>query len=61
MTQNHRLLITIPADVRKWLRDRAIYNGGSQSSEVVRALREQMERLKSKPAARIKPPAQTQP
>lgn len=40
-------LVTIPVDVRKWLRDRATYNGGTQSGEVVRALREQMERLKS--------------
>ncbi len=61
MAQKHRLLVTIPVDVRKWLRDRATYNGGRQSGEVVRALREQMERLKSKPAARIKSPAQTQP
>ncbi len=61
MAQKHRLLVTIPVDVRKWLRDRATYNSGTLSGEVVRALREQMERLKSKPAARIKPPAQTQP
>ena len=52
MAQKHRLLVTIPVDVRKWLRDRAAYNGGTQSGEVVRALREQMERFKSPPHAK---------
>jgi hypothetical protein len=49
MTQKHRLLITIPPEVRKWLQTNAKFNGGSQSGEVVRALREKMARIKSKP------------
>jgi len=45
--QRKRLLVTLPDDVRKWLRTNAEFNGGTQSSEVVRALRERMVKVKA--------------
>jgi hypothetical protein len=44
MAQKSRMLVTMPAEVQQWLRQYAEYNGGSLSGEVVRALREKMER-----------------
>ena len=37
-----RFLVTMPLDVRKWLQERAKYNGGSVSAEIVRTARERM-------------------
>ena len=48
MAKRQRLLITVPTDVRQWLRAYAAFNGGTQSGEVVRALRAQMKRLSVK-------------
>jgi len=45
-----RFLITVPDDVKRWLRDTAKFNSGSLSSEVVRCVREKMARLKSPPS-----------
>jgi hypothetical protein len=39
-----RVLVTCPPDVRQWLEDRARHNGGTLSSEAVRAMREKMDR-----------------
>jgi hypothetical protein len=39
-----RVLVTIPLEVRDWLQERAKYNGGSLSAEIVRSARERMER-----------------
>ena len=39
---NVRFLVTMPLDVRKWLQERAKYNGGSVSAEIVRTARERM-------------------
>jgi hypothetical protein len=39
-----RVLVTIPADVREWLEERARYNGGTISAEACRSIRERMER-----------------
>jgi hypothetical protein len=39
-----RVLVTIPLEVKDWLQARAIYNGGTQSAEIVRSVRERMER-----------------
>ncbi len=44
---SRRVLITIPLEVRDWLRDRAKYNGGSLSGELVGSAREPMERERS--------------
>ncbi len=39
-----RVLVTVPLDVKKWLEDRAKYNGGTIGAEAVRSIRERMER-----------------
>jgi len=39
-----RVLVTIPLDVKNYLMERARYNGASQSAEIVRSIRERMER-----------------
>jgi hypothetical protein len=39
-----RVLVSIPADVREWLEERARYNGGTISAEACRSIRERMER-----------------
>ena len=39
-----RLMIRLPRDVKAWLGAQAVHNASSQSSEVVRALREKMDR-----------------
>jgi hypothetical protein len=48
MTGEHRnwpkLWIRIPPDLKRWLEEESDRNFGSQNSEVVRALRERMER-----------------
>jgi hypothetical protein len=44
-----RLLVTIPDEILRWLREHARYNGGSVSGEVVRAVRAEMARIKSSP------------
>jgi len=44
-----RLLVTIPDEILRWLREHARYSGGSVSGEVVRAVRAEMARIKSSP------------
>ncbi len=39
-----KLLVRLPVDVKSWLRKEADRNATSQSSEVVRALRDKLER-----------------
>jgi hypothetical protein len=48
-----RLLVTVPLDVRQWLEERARFYGGTMSSEVVRAMRERMERETAKDRATV--------
>lgn len=43
-TGSKRVLVTVPREVRQWLEERARYNGGTLSAEVVRSMRERMER-----------------
>ena len=38
-----RLLVRLPPDVKAWLASEAVRNASSQTSEVVRAIRERME------------------
>jgi hypothetical protein len=40
---SRRVLVTCPPDVRRWLEETARFNGGTMSSEAVRALRRAME------------------
>jgi hypothetical protein len=46
-----RVLVTVPPEVRKWLEESARYNGGTMSSEAVRAMRMAMEAAKDRTAA----------
>lgn len=39
-----QLPIRFPSDVKSWLEAQAARNGSSQNSEVIRAIRERMER-----------------
>jgi hypothetical protein len=39
-----RTLVTLPRDVREWLEERARYHGATMSAEIVRSVRERMER-----------------
>jgi hypothetical protein len=41
---SRRVLVTCPPDVRRWLEETARFNGGTMSSEAVRAMRAQMAR-----------------
>jgi hypothetical protein len=43
-TDSKRVLVTVPREVRQWLEETARYNGGTLSAEVVRSIRERMER-----------------
>jgi hypothetical protein len=52
---SRRVLITSPPEVRRWLEETARFNGGTMSSEAVRAMRAQMERE----AAKDRKPAAT--
>lgn len=39
-----RIMVRFPSDVKTWLEQQASYNASSQASEVVRSVRERMER-----------------
>jgi Arc-like DNA binding dprotein len=41
---NVRFLVTLPLEIKEWLQERAKYHCGSQSSEIVRSVRERMQR-----------------
>ncbi len=41
---SRRVLVSCPPDVREWLEKKARYNGGTMSTEAVRAIRERMDR-----------------
>ena len=43
-TDSMRVRVTVPREVRQWLEETARYNGGTLSAEVVRSIRERMER-----------------
>lgn len=47
-----QLRLRLPADLKAWLAEEAARNGASQNSEIVRAIRERMERLTPTAAAR---------
>ncbi|RYC30214.1 DNA-binding protein [Lichenibacterium minor] len=42
-----RLMVRFPPDIKGWLRQQAVHNGSSQTSEVVRSVRERMERQRA--------------
>lgn len=39
-----QLQLRLPAGLKRWIEDQAAKNGSSQNSEVIRAIRERMER-----------------
>lgn len=45
--------VRLPEHLRNWLKAQAVLNGSSQNSEIVRAIRERMERTEGeRPATR---------
>lgn len=50
MTEPKQLALRVPADVKAWLADQAKKNGSSQNSEVIRAVRERMEKTEANAA-----------
>jgi hypothetical protein len=40
-----KIIVRLPPDVKAWVETQAQYNVSSQTSEIVRALRERMERV----------------
>lgn len=47
MSDKSQLKIRLPKDVKEWLERQAKLNGSSQTSEVLRCIRERAERLSS--------------
>ena len=45
MENRERMQLRLPAEIKAWIADQAAKTGASQNSEVVRAIRERMERL----------------
>ncbi|MES2844860.1 MAG: Arc family DNA-binding protein [Pseudomonadota bacterium] len=44
MSESKQLPVRLPADVKTWLEDQATRNGSSQNSEIIRSVRERMDR-----------------
>lgn len=44
MSEMKQVPVRFPADVKAWLMEQAARNGSSQNSEVIRAVRERMDR-----------------
>lgn len=44
MTEIKQVPVRFPADIKAWLMEQAARNGSSQNSEVIRAVRERMDR-----------------
>jgi hypothetical protein len=45
-----KIVVRLPRDVKDWLAEQAEVNASSQSSEIVRAVRERMKRIENKEA-----------
>jgi hypothetical protein len=44
--ERHNLLVRVPVEIHTWLRAQSRRNASSQNSEIVRAVRERMDREK---------------
>ena len=44
MTNRKPMQLRLPADLKEWIEAQAAKNGASQNSEIIRAVRERMER-----------------
>ena len=42
--EQKQMQVRLPADAKAWIEDQAVVNASSQNSEVVRSIRERMER-----------------
>ncbi|GGO55189.1 Arc-like DNA binding domain-containing protein [Roseovarius pacificus] len=49
MSKIRQLPVRFPLDVKTWLAEQAAKNGSSQNSEVIRAVRERMDRTTYQP------------
>lgn len=47
MTERKPLQLRLPVDLKAWIADQAEINASSQNSEIIRAVRERMERTDS--------------
>jgi predicted HicB family RNase H-like nuclease len=47
MNDRQPLQLRLPKDVKDWLAQEAVRNGSSQNSEVIRSIRERMERAEN--------------
>nr|WP_201829568.1 Arc family DNA-binding protein [Microvirga zambiensis] len=57
-----KLVVRLPDGFRHWLKDQADRNGSSQNSEVIRSIRERMDRVAAGEGPRqAYPAAETQP
>jgi type II secretory pathway component PulC len=50
-----KIVVRLPRDVKNWLVKQAAENASSQTSEIVRAVRERMQRVPNETAARPSP------
>jgi len=41
---SHKLIVRLPQEVKQWLADETVKNASSHSSEIVRSIRERMDR-----------------
>lgn len=46
-----KIIVRLPEDVKAWIEEQANYHQSNQTSEIVRALRERMERVSPRTAA----------
>ena len=44
MTDRRPMQLRLPADLKAWIAEQALKNASSQNSEVIRAIRERMDR-----------------
>ena len=48
-----KIVIRLPLDVKRWLAQQAAENASSQTSEIVRAVRERMQRMQTETKALV--------
>jgi hypothetical protein len=46
-----KLLVRLPKEVKAWLKEQASIHSSSETSEIIRAVRERMERIDQRSAA----------
>jgi Arc-like DNA binding domain len=54
-----KIVVRLPRDIKDWLVEQAADNAGSQTSEIVRAVRERMARCQSDSAVAAEKPAKS--